>query len=81
VPKQFSILLDPSRHISILWIVYLDEEKLVQTTASQSDVALKYFDHWSKKGYEASGRYLGEHLSFTGRGDKFANVQEDVQSI
>ena len=27
-------------HISILWILYLDEEKLVQTTGSQSDVQM-----------------------------------------
>src|SRR5437879_7358693 len=52
-----------------------------KTTASQSDVALKYFDHWSKKEYEASARYLDEHLSFTGPIDKFDNAQDYVQSI
>ena len=80
MPKQFSILLDPSRHISILWIVYLDEEKLVQTTESQSDVALKYFDHWSKQEYEASARYLDEHLSFTGPIDKFDNARDYIET-
>src|SRR5437879_7568436 len=68
-------------HISILWILYLDEEKLVKTTESQSDVALKYFDHWSKKEYEASARYLDEHLSFTGPIDKFNNAHDYVESI
>ena len=81
MPKRFSILLDPSRHISILWILYLDEEKLVQTTESQSDIALKFFDHWSKKEYEASARYLDEHLSFTGPIDKFNNAHDYVESI
>src|SRR5207253_10232756 len=80
VPKQFSILLDPSRDISVLWILYLGEEKLVQTTESQSDVPLKYFDHWSKKEYEASARYLDEHLSFTGPIDKFDNAQDYIQT-
>src|SRR5438876_11209921 len=54
---------------------------MVQTTESQSDVALKYFDHWSKKEYDASARYLDEHLSFTGPIDKFDNAQDYVQSI
>src|SRR5438309_5658902 len=54
---------------------------MVQTTESQSDVALKYFDHWSKKEYDASSRYLDEHLSFTGPIDKFDNAQDYVQSI
>src|SRR5947208_14838767 len=56
-------------------------KKLVQTTESQSDVALKYFDHWSKKEYEASARYHDEHLSFTGLVDNIDNAQDYVQSI
>src|SRR5438132_13163030 len=68
-------------HISILWILYLSEEELVQTTESQSDVALKYFDHWSKKEYDMSARYLDEHLSFTSPIDNFDNAQDYVQSI
>ena len=79
MPKQFSILLDPSRHISILWILYLSEEELVQTTESQTDVALKYFDHWSKKEYDASARYLDEHLSFTAPIDKFNNAHDYME--
>jgi hypothetical protein len=81
VPKQFSILLDPTRHISILWILHLAEKELVQTTESQSDVALKYFDHWARKEYDASARYLDENLSFTGPIDKFNNAHDYVESI
>ena len=66
-------------HISILWILYLSEEELVQTTESQTDVALKYFDHRSKKEYDASARYLDEHLSFTGPIDKFNNAHDYME--
>ncbi len=66
-------------HISILWILFLGKEQLIEMTEKQSDVALKYFDHWSKKEYDASARYLDEHLSFTGPIDKFDNARDYIQ--
>jgi len=53
----------------------------LQTAQSQSEVALKYFEHWSKKEYDASARYLDEKLSFTGPIDKFNNAKDYLQAI
>jgi len=53
----------------------------MQTMKQQSEIALKYFDHWSKKEYDASASYLDENLSFTGPIDKFNNAKDYLQTI
>jgi len=53
----------------------------MQTHHSESEAALKYFEHWSKKEYDESALYLDEKLSFTGPIDKFNNAQDYLQSI
>ncbi len=53
----------------------------MQATKSQSEIALKYFDHWSKKEYDKSAQYLDEHLSFTGPIDKFNNAADYLNAI
>ncbi len=52
-----------------------------QTMDSPSDVALKYFDHWSRKDYEGSDRYLDENLSFKGPIDTFNNAKDYLNAI
>ncbi len=52
-----------------------------QTMDSPSDVALKYFDHWSRKDYEGSARYLDENLSFKGPIDTFNNAKDYLNAI
>src|SRR2546425_9989266 len=52
-----------------------------QAIGSQSDIALKYFDHWSRKDYEGSARYLDENLSFKGPIDTFNNAKDYLAAI
>ena len=52
-----------------------------QTAESASEIALKYFDHWSRKDYQGSARYLDENLSFQGPIDTFNNAQDYIKSI
>jgi len=52
-----------------------------QTMDSPSDVALKYFDHWSRKDYEGSAMYLDENLSFKGPIDTFNNAKDYLNAI
>lgn len=42
---------------------------------------MKYFDHWSKKEYQASAKYLAENLSFKGPIDTFNNSKDYLQAI
>ncbi len=51
-----------------------------QTAESASEIALKYFDHWSRKDYQGSARYLDEKLSFRGPIDTFNNAQDYLKS-
>lgn len=46
-----------------------------------SEPAMKYFEHWSKKEYQASGRYLDDNLSFRGPIDTFNNSKDYLQAI
>lgn len=48
---------------------------------SPSDVALGYFEAWSKKDYDRSGAYLDENLSFKGPIDSFNTAKEYLQAI
>ncbi len=48
---------------------------------SSSEPAMKYFNHWSKKEYQASARYLDENLSFKGPIDTFNNSKDYLQAI
>ncbi len=52
-----------------------------QTMDSPSAVALKYFDHWSRKDYEGSAVYLDENLSFNGPIDTFNNAKDYLNAI
>ncbi len=52
-----------------------------QTMDSPSEVAQKYFDHWSRKDYEGSARYLDENLSFKGPIDTFNNAKDYLNAI
>jgi len=52
-----------------------------QVADSPSKIALKYFEHWSKKDYEGSADYLDENLSFKGPIDTFNNSKDYVQAI
>ena len=52
-----------------------------QTAESQSEIALKYFDHWASKDYQGSARYLDENLTFKGPIDTFNNSKDYMQSI
>lgn len=45
------------------------------------EVALKYFEHWSRKDYEGSAVYLDENLSFKGPIDTFTNAQDYLRAI
>ncbi len=51
-----------------------------QTAESTSEIALKYFDHWSRKDYQGSARYLDENLSFRGPIDTFNSAQDYLKS-
>ena len=42
---------------------------------------MKYFDHWSKKEYQASAKYLDDNLSFKGPIDTFTNSKDYLQAI
>ena len=52
-----------------------------QTTDTPSEVALKYFDLWSRKDYQASARYLDDNLSFKGPIDTFNNAKDYLSAI
>ena len=52
-----------------------------QTAESASAIALEYFDHWSRKDYQGSARYLDENLSFRGPIDTFNNAQDYLKAI
>lgn len=56
-------------------------KKLAQSVEQLSEPALKYFEHWSKKEYHASGNYLDENLSFKGPIDTFNNSKDYLQAI
>lgn len=48
---------------------------------SSVEPAMKYFDHWSKKEYQDSAKYLDENLSFKGPIDTFNNSKDYLQAI
>jgi SnoaL-like domain len=52
-----------------------------QVTESPGQIALKYFEHWSKKDYEGSAQFLDENLSFKGPIDTFNNSQDYLRAI
>ena len=52
-----------------------------QSVKALTEPALKYFEHWSKKEYQASARYLDENLSFKGPIDTFNNSRDYLQAI
>ncbi len=52
-----------------------------QTMESPSEVALKYFEHWSRKDYQESARYLDDNLSFKGPIDTFNNAKDYLNAI
>jgi len=54
---------------------------MAQKTESSSEPALKYFEHWSRKDYQASARYLDDNLSFRGPIDTFSNAKDYLQAI
>jgi len=56
---------------------------MTQTTSQKSDtgVALEYFEAWSKKDYDKSGRYLDDNLSFVGPIDTFSNAKDYLEAI
>ena len=56
-------------------------KKLEQSVERQSEPALKYFEHWSKKDYQGSAQYLDDNLSFKGPIDTFNNSRDYVQAI
>ena len=51
------------------------------SVGSPVEPAMKYFDHWSKKEYQDSARYLDENLSFKGPIDTFNNSKDYLQAI
>ncbi len=51
------------------------------TQSPQSEIALRYFDRWSKKDYEGSAAYLAEDLRFKGPIDTFDNKTEYLNAI
>ena len=55
--------------------------KHLEQSESAAEPALKYFDHWSKKEYQASARYLDDNLSFKGPIDTFNNSKEYLQTL
>jgi hypothetical protein len=55
--------------------------EMEQSVTSSAEPAMKYFDHWSKKEYQASGKYLDENLSFKGPIDTFNNSKDYLQAI
>ena len=52
-----------------------------QTVHSSVEPAMKYFDHWSKKEYQASAKYLDDNLSFKGPIDTFNNSKDYIHAI
>jgi hypothetical protein len=54
---------------------------MAQTVESASEPAMKYFDHWSKKEYQASAKYLDENLSFKGPIDTFNNSKDYLKAL
>ena len=52
-----------------------------ESTILPSEIALKYFEHWSTKDYEGSAAYLDENLSFKGPIDTFNNSRDYLQAI
>jgi hypothetical protein len=52
-----------------------------QSIASLSEPAIKYFEHWTKKEYQASAKYLDDNLSFKGPIDTFNNSKDYIQAI
>jgi hypothetical protein len=54
---------------------------MAQTVESSSEPAMKYFDHWSKKEYQASAKYLDENLSFKGPIDAFNNSKDYLKAL
>ena len=59
----------------------IGDKKVEQTTESESEIALKYFDHWARKDYQGSARYLDENLAFQGPIDTFNNAKDYLQAI
>jgi hypothetical protein len=60
------------------WFPVIETE---QSTERLSEPAMKYFDHWSKKEYQASARYLDDNLSFKGPIDTFNNSKDYLQAL
>ena len=52
-----------------------------QSIERQSEPSIKYFEHWSKKEYQASAHYLDDNLSFKGPIDTFNNSKDYLQAI
>ena len=52
-----------------------------QRIETLSEPAMKYFEHWSKKEYQASAQYLDQKLSFKGPIDTFNNAKDYLQAI
>ncbi|HYY92852.1 MAG TPA: hypothetical protein VE955_12760 [Candidatus Dormibacteraeota bacterium] len=52
-----------------------------QSFDSQAGPALKYFDDWSKKKYQASAQYLDDNLSFKGPIDTFNNSKDYLKTL
>ena len=52
-----------------------------QSITSSVEPAMKYFNHWSKKEYQASAKYLAENLSFKGPIDTFNNSKDYLQAL
>jgi len=52
-----------------------------QSVDPLSEPAMKYFEHWSKKDYQTSAKYLDNNLSFKGPIDTFNNSKDYLQAI
>ena len=53
----------------------------MEQSSGLAEPAMKYFDHWSKKEYQASARYLDENLSFKGPIDTFNNSRDYLKAL
>lgn len=52
-----------------------------QSVHTQSEPALKYFDNWSHKRYQASAQYLDDNMSFKGPIDTFNNSKDYLKAL
>lgn len=55
--------------------------EMEQSMHASVEPAMKYFDHWSKKEYQASAKYLAENLSFKGPIDTFNNSKDYLRAL